>query len=113
MWNAEPINDTGGYDCMTAAIAVTSNGRRIATLDGADYGQAHCTPLGEDAHAAMTWNAELIADAPALLALARTLAAIPSGRYDSAYDVIDTADLAKLKAEARALTRRHADWRPV
>ena len=39
-WIKEPLDENGGYDCMTAAIRIGK-----AVLDGRDYGQENCKDL--------------------------------------------------------------------
>lgn len=66
-WEVGEFDDAGGYDCMTAGIAVGP-----ATLDAKHYGQDRfldCTP---EIQSAMIKDAHLIAASPDLLAALKT-----------------------------------------
>ena len=69
-WHAV-FSEMGGYDCMTDAIRITGNGRYLADLDLADYGQEHCSSgfKSEEAEA----NARLIAVAPEMFSVLKDL----------------------------------------
>jgi hypothetical protein len=36
------FDETGGYDCMTGAWIISQGGKRLFSVDLADYGDAHC-----------------------------------------------------------------------
>lgn len=61
-WEVGELNESGGYDCMTAGVRVGN-----ALLDGRIYGQGSCDELTPEIEAAMMEDARLIAAAPDLL----------------------------------------------
>jgi hypothetical protein len=57
-WVVGPLQENGGYDCMTSAICVGP-----VTLDGADYGQERCQDMTVEQRARMEADAHFIARA--------------------------------------------------
>lgn len=58
-WRLGSFEESGGYDCMTAAVKIGP-----ATLDGHTYGQKPCESMTPDAMAKMLADARFIAAAP-------------------------------------------------
>lgn len=61
-------DESGGYDCMTAAFEILQGDRALARLDLADYGQDNCKPPQPLAIIEAEAHARLFAAAPELLA---------------------------------------------
>lgn len=105
-WQAADVDETGGYDCMTAAVRVYSDGGEhiVATIDLSDYGQDNCGPIPLAVTTAVA-NGRLIAAAPELLdaleALHRYIEADVDG-YHAAVDIMREAEAAIAKARGNA-----------
>lgn len=61
-------DESGGYDCMTAAFGIHQGDRTLAKLDLADYGQHNCKPPPPSAIMEARAYAELFAASRELLA---------------------------------------------
>jgi len=57
------FDDSGGYDCMTAAYKIKCGKQLIASVDCADYGQENCSPLPFCVHAKAHEMSQLIVTA--------------------------------------------------
>lgn len=69
------FDDTGGYDCLTAAFHVIDEaGQTIITVDCRHFGQQNCQPLMPDVFQAAQTLARQIAVLPDLMLFAELVA---------------------------------------
>ena len=94
-WELGEYDEYLGYDCMTGGIRCGP-----AVLDGADYGQKHCTPISPEQIARMTADAHLICAAPKLLIALRACLRLTS---DSGMDEGMLCESSEEVVQARAV----------